>query len=392
MEIITSILILLVSSIIVGEIFDRFGAPEVIGQILSGVILGPALFGVIRPSGALSAIADVALFFIVLLLGLEATSRTITQRFSKSLALSLSSFVIPTIIMFVMAYWFFGFSLVQAIIVSIGVGVPSISIVSVLLTHYSLVGTEDGDKILSSVIISDILAFVTLASVYDSFNPYLILLLAVLTTTFILGILYVAKLLRRHYRIISRFFTELNARKNGEITIFAIVIVLGLVIASVLQMIGITFVLGAFFSGILIEEVVVGKKVFRTLIHTFRRINASFFIPLFFSIAGLATQLPSPSYILIIAALVLADIIFSSLSTNYIGKKAFKTLKPESAMSILGGHGAVGVIIATVALSDGLITVPLYSIIIFGTVVLSLIFPSLVKPTFKKRGRNSQKA
>jgi Kef-type K+ transport system membrane component KefB len=380
MEIIISILILLASSMITGFVFERFGVPSVVGQILSGVILGPALFGVILPGSSLSAISDVALFFIVLLLGLEATTKTLTSHPSQSLVLSASSFIIPVIIMFIIAYLFFGLLLVPAIIVSVSIGVPSISIVSVLLMHYSLIDTEDGDRILSSVVMSDIIAFVTLAAISDSFNPYLIVFLAALITIFIIGILLVARLLRRHYRGISSFFTRLSTSENGETIIFTTIIILGLVIASFLQLIGITFVLGAFFAGMLIEELVVGKKVFGTLIRTFMRINTSFFIPLFFSIAGLATQLPDLSYIFVLVALVLASIIFSSLFTSHTGKRVLKTLKPESAMSILGSRGAVGVIIATVALSEGFINIPLYSTIIFGTIILSGVFPSLVKP------------
>lgn len=382
MELIIAILILLSSSIIAGAVFERFGLPEVVGQILSGVMIGPAIFGVVQPSSSLSAISEIALFFIVLLLGLEATSKTLTSHPSKSLALSLSSFVIPAIAMFTIAYLFFGLSLTSAIIVSIGIAVPSISIVSVLLTHYSLLGTEDGDKLLSSVVMSDMLAFITLAAIYDSFNPYLILFLVVIITAFIISILFAARLLRRHYRGVNRFFANLNKRKDGETAIFAIIIILGLVISSFLQIIGITFVLGAFFSGMLIEEFIVGKAVFGTLVRTFRRINTSFFIPLFFSIAGLATQLPGLDYILMLVVLVLTSALFSSLATNHIGRKSFKSLKSESAMSILGGRGAVGVVIATVALSESLISIPIYSIIIFGTIILSLTFPVFVRPRF----------
>jgi Kef-type K+ transport system membrane component KefB len=391
MELIISILILLASSIIVGAIFERFGLPEVVGQILSGVIIGPAVFGIVQPSDSLSAISEMALFFIVLLLGLEVTSKTLTSHSSKSLALSVNSFIIPAIAMFVISYLFFGIPLAPAIIVSIGIAVPSISIVSVLLTHYSLLGTEDGDKLLSSVVISDMLAFITLAAVYDSFNPYLILLLVMIITVFIISILLTAGLLRRHYRGVNRFFADLNKKKNGETTIFAIIIILGLIISSFLQVIGITFVLGAFFSGMLIEEFIVGKAVFRTLVRTFRRINTSFFIPLFFSIAGLAIQLPGFDYIIILVALVLTSALFSSLFINSLSKRSFKSLKPESAMSILGGRGAVGVVIATVALSEGLINIPIYSIIIFGTIILSLTFPVFVKPKFKTKHNEPQR-
>lgn len=383
MEIITSILILLASGIISGAIFERFGLPDIVGQISSGVILGPAVLGFIQPTNSLFGISDIALFFIVLLLGLEVTSKTLTAHPAKSISLSFGSFILPVLIMLTISYFLFGLNLTPALIVSIGIGVPSISIVSVLLMHYSMLGTEDGDNLLSSVVISDILAFIILASIYNSLTSYGLLVLILTLAAFLAGILIIANILRRYHRLVSGFFERVARKRDGETAIFAIIILLGLLIASFLQFIGITFVLGAFFAGMLIEELIIGRRIFRILVRTFKRINTSFFIPLFFSIAGATTLLPNINYWFLLLILVMTSAGFSTIFISHIGRKSFKTIQSESAMSILGGRGAVGIIIANIALSGAFITVQLYSLIVFGTVVMSIVFPGFMRPKLK---------
>ncbi|MCL4399275.1 cation:proton antiporter [Candidatus Parvarchaeota archaeon] len=379
MEIIISILILLSVSLVVGQIFERFGFPSVIGQILSGVALGPALLGVVLPTASLTSISDISLFFIILLLGIEVTTRNLTSYPKQSSILSLSSFILPMVLMGSVAYFWFNLDLAKATIVSVAMAVPSISIVSVLLMKYGLVGTRDGDRILSSVVISDILAFIILSSVSRSLTIYSFIELISFISVFIVFILMIARALRKHSKIISRFFRSLSERKDGETAIFATVIILGLLIASLLQLIGITFVLGAFFAGILIDELVVGKDIFRKLIHTFRRIDESFFVPLFFSIAGATAILPNSSYIFFLLVMITMSSVISTLLTKLFSERHFDKLSVLKSMSLLGSRGAVGIIIASISLSSGIINLSLYSVIIFGTLLMSIIFPSLMR-------------
>lgn len=64
-------LLLLVVSRVAAELAERVGQPAMIGEILAGLILGPALFGLIHESPELTAIADIGLLMLVLLAGME---------------------------------------------------------------------------------------------------------------------------------------------------------------------------------------------------------------------------------------------------------------------------------------------------------------------------------
>ena len=70
-DIIWQILIVLATAAIVGEIFRQFGLPSVAGELLSGLILGPTVLGVVTFNPQIGAISTISLFFIIFLIGLE---------------------------------------------------------------------------------------------------------------------------------------------------------------------------------------------------------------------------------------------------------------------------------------------------------------------------------
>ena len=67
----TNLLILLVFSRLLGELFERFNQPSMIGEILAGIILGPSLFNLIHRGEELRVISELGVFLLVIIAGLE---------------------------------------------------------------------------------------------------------------------------------------------------------------------------------------------------------------------------------------------------------------------------------------------------------------------------------
>ena len=135
MEIIIALLLLLGVSLIMGEIFERYRLPGIVGNILAGFILGPALIGVVRPSPELSAIAEVSLFFIILLIGLEVTTDLITKNVRKYSVFTFTGFILPAAIIALFFIFIPHLNPAGSIITAIAIGIPSISIISVLVLN-----------------------------------------------------------------------------------------------------------------------------------------------------------------------------------------------------------------------------------------------------------------
>lgn len=372
----TPILILLGVGLVLGELFEQFRLAAVAGEILGGFVLGPAVLNVVNPSTpGLSSISDVALFFIVLLIGIEMTTYSIIQAYRKAVPMSVASFIVPVLIMALILYFGFREGSSASIIVALSIGVPSISIISILVRDYGIIQKISGQIIISSVIISDILAFFVLSSLMDeaAFVPKIAAILVFIAAIFIADVF-----IRRHTEQIVRAFSRLHATEHGERVIFGIIILGGLLTGIFFQFIGFTYVLGAFFAGMIISEFVVGRDILGILTRTLTRMNDGFFIPVYFTIAGLNVILPSPYSFLVLAVLLLVTGGVGALLTKLSAEKLHIGLKSMSTVGFLGGRGAVGVIIATTALSASLIDHDLYSLILLGTVILALFFPLLI--------------
>lgn len=374
MEILIALLLLLAFSTILGKLFERLGITEIVGQIIAGVLLSPAVFNIVSPSTVLSGIAEVAIFFILLFIGLQITTEVLTNHLKSAMTFTASSFAMPVILMVLIAIFVFHLGLASGVITAVAIGVPSISIISVLVYRYSMINLEDGKRILSGVIMADILAFVVLAAALQISHLAGVVISIIV---FLAVLLYIDRTLRYHDVKVRGFFERMLKEKE-EAVIFAIVIILSLVIAAILQLIGITYVLGALFAGMLIHKTTVGAHATRMLENTFRRLNDSFFIPVFFSIAGLDFAVPSLGFSELLLSMVLISALVGGILNYLVAKNRLSRISSRESIGILGSRGAVGIIIATIALQGGIINNQLYTVVLVGTIILSLIMPLLL--------------
>ncbi len=381
MDIITEVLIILALSIVIGEIMESRGFPNVVAAMIVGIILGPAVLNYISPNPVLAGISDISLFFIVLLIGVEVTTELLTKYNKTSTSLSVGSFGIPFLLMIAFSVLIYNLQIKEAIILSLSISIPSISIVSVLLLRYNLLSREGGMRILASVVISDVLAFIILSSLINTSEIYFKL---IAITVFIFLLLLLDRYMRKNGERSKLFFEKLRAKDRGEQLIFAAIIIWGLFVSRIFEELGFTFILGALFSGMIINDVVIGPELIGIIKRTLTRINDSFFIPIFFTIAGLGVVIPPEKYYGLLLGMVIITVVAGGL-LNFLTSRIFLTdLKSTTTMAILGGRGAVGVIIATFALSEGLITNNIYSIAILGTIMVSLIMPPLISKEDRK--------
>ena len=376
MTFLLSIFILLLFAIIMGSVFEYYGLPSVIGEILAGFILGKAVLDLVLPSSIITGISEISLFFIVLLIGVESTTYTLVKNVKKGILLSATSFIIPLLIMLLFLKIFYGKFGASDIILAVSIGVPSISIISVLLNKYDLMKYEMGNSILASVIFTDIIAFIILSAIVDlkRLNYELVSIVVFLILIFLAD-----HYLRKHSKYVMAFFEKLRYQSKSEKLVFGSIILSGLIVASILDEIGITYVLGAFFAGILISDVIIGKELLGIITRTLGRLNDSFFIPLFFSIAGMEAIFPTFSSLGEMTLLILVTVVIGGYLDYYAGKKFFSSGSGRVSSGILGGRGAVGVIIATIALESNILNSNQYSAAIFATIIVSVVFSFLLR-------------
>lgn len=375
MDIITTILIILFASTILGEIAHRLGTERVVGQLISGIIIGPAVLNVISISSQVTAIEDISIFFIVLLIGIEVTTDLFTKNIKHALLLSLSSFGIPFIILMIFSHFFLHLSVTSAIAMSISISVPSISIISVLVMQHNITNKKDGQIILLTVVLVDLFSFILIGSIGGSisFTAFvLMIVILIFLLIFILDRLFI------HYKISLDSLIFRNIKRVDEIAM-SVIILFALVISSLFNNLNISFILGAFFAGILVRKEFLGSEIFNSLTSSLRILNNTFFIPIFFSIAGSIKSLPDLYGIMIVALVIIIDLVSSFLLDHLILKNVIHADNVTKTTGIMGGRGAVGIVIATYSLSRGFIDPSIYSIIIVATIMISIVASTLIK-------------
>ena len=73
-----------------GELFRRIGQPALGGELLAGMILGPSLFGIVSSNESLEMLSNIAIFFVLLFIGLEMDIRQVKRTGKPAVILSVT--------------------------------------------------------------------------------------------------------------------------------------------------------------------------------------------------------------------------------------------------------------------------------------------------------------
>ncbi len=377
-DIITSTLIVLATALLLGELFERFCLPSVAGELLSGMILGPTLLGVVTTDTAISAVSSIALFFIIFHIGFEMKTQMVKGKLGGVALLSLTSFFVPLFLTVFASQVLFPFSTQDDLILALAISVPSISIVSVLVLQYDLLKTSTGQIVLSSVTVSDVIAFIILAGIVRSIERTEIIALEV--GVFVVLFVLVDYLLNRRPRALKELIARASGIFRREDFAYAFLIIVGLTISVIFQAIGLTYILGAFFAGLIVHDGLIGRKPFQRVSDTLSTMNNVFFIPLFFGFAGLEVSLIGLNaiYYAELAVILILMMVVGVALTYYVSKKLLQekhNLSPKQVAAISAGRGAIGIVIAAVALNEGILHRTGYSLVLLSTLVISLVIP-----------------
>ena len=386
-SIIIDVLIVLAAALLIGELFERFRFPSVVGELLSGMIIGPSLLGLVVADDSLRAISAIALFFIIFHIGFEMKTQMLLGNLRFASLFSITSFLIPLALIVLAALFFFPFGVEENFIVALAIGVPSLSIVSVLIWQYNLLKTTTGQIILASVTLSDVFAFIILVGILRPIESALTVVLEI--AIFAIVFLVVDRILNLKPHAFQKILARSSRFIKREDFAFALLLIFALLFSALFQTIGLSFILGAFFAGLIVHDGLIGRKASERISQTLSTMNRIFFIPLFFGFAGIEVILASIGYSYYVGLIVLIAVALGvgvSL-TYYVSRKVLRPkmdVAPKQLAGILGGRGAIGIVIASVAFSESALNEAGFSLVILATLIMSLVIPFLAGKIVKK--------
>jgi Kef-type K+ transport system membrane component KefB len=389
-HVLISLAVLLFAAKLFAEIFHKFRLPVVLGELLAGIIVGPFAIGALRIfdgkplvilNETILQIGQIAGIVILFIAGLEITPREFLRGGAASFTIGACGVIVP----FFLGYYvftIFGLDGLQSVLIATALTATSIAISVRVLTELGKMQTKEAKLILGAAIVDDILAIAVLSVVVTMVQTgnmapnitdiiFLILkILGIFAALLIGAVIIIPKILN----------TERLWKAKGSVE--------GIVTASffgasaVAALVGLSPIVGAFSVGMAVASTKIIKRV-EEYVDKLEII----FAPLFFAIIGTQVNLTGVNLdVLFLSAIVIAVAIFSKLAG--CGLPAMMFLREKSKAMKVGigmiSRGEVGLIVAGIGVSSGVLSSNVYTTVIMMVAVTTLITPIWLKKSYSK--------
>lgn len=389
-HVLISLAVLLFAAKIFAEIFNKLRLPAVLGELIAGIIVGPFALGSIpifdgKPLVILNEtvlqIGQIAGIVILFIAGLAITPKEFLRGGVASFTIGACGVIVP----FLLGYYvftLFGLEALESVLIATALTATSIAISVSVLTEFGKMQTKEAKLILGAAIVDDILAIAVLSVVVTmvqtgNMEPNVIDIIILILK--ILGIF--AGLLIGAIIIIPRIVnTERLWKARGSIE--------GIVTASffgasaISAAVGLSPIVGAFSVGMAVASTRIIKRV-EEYVDKLEII----FGPLFFAIIGAQVNLTGVNIeVLILSAIVIIVAIVSKLVG--CGLPSILFLKTKSKAIIVGigmiSRGEVGLIVAGIGVTSGVLSSNIYTTVIIMVAVTTLITPLWLRRAYGK--------
>ena len=387
----TSILLVLLLLVglaqLLGYLFVKLRQPKVVGEILAGVVLGPALIGgmpfasrlveVIQQQGnILNFVYWLGLLLLMFLSGAE-TRQLFSREERRTVAwLAIVGTGIPFILALVLGPWLIrpalagpnGNRISLIIILAVGVAVTSVPVVSKIFADLKILHTRFARLILGVAVLEDIVLWLALAVATalagkNGLNPKEIAYhLAATIGFFGLGLTIVPRIVKRINR--SRF----NVLAQHSPVAYALAVPLAYcVVAGALN---VSLVFAAFLAGFAVVHK--KRRLFADALEAIGRVSFAFFIPAYFAIVGLKLDLVRGFSLEMAAAFILGSCLVKILSVSLAARFAgFQGLDLINLAITTNARGGPGIVLASVAFDAAIISPKFYTTLILAAVLTS---------------------
>ncbi|MBZ9723898.1 cation:proton antiporter [Mesorhizobium sp. CO1-1-11] len=382
-----------------GEIFQRYRQPAIMGQLIGGILLGPSLFGWLWPGaqhlifstdpaqkGMIDAVSQLGILLLLLLTGMETDLRLVRRVGAACFSISIAGVVLPFACGFALAQVLPDTLLpepseriVAGLFLGTALSISSVKIVAMVVREMNFMRRNLGQVIVSSAIIEDTIGWLIIAVTFGiATNGSLQVLPLVLTVAEVALFMVFSFTIGR--RLVFTLIRWSNDSFRSEYAVITVILIIMGVMALITNLIGVHTVLGAFVAGILVgESPILSDHIEGQL----RGVITALFMPVFFGMAGLSadlTVLADPTLALLTLALVAIASIGKFSGAFLGGRLAGMSLKESTAVgSAMNARGSTEVIVASIGLSMNILSHNLFTMIVTMAVITTLAMPPMLR-------------
>jgi Kef-type K+ transport system membrane component KefB len=394
------IIVILVAARAIGALVRRLGQPQVVGEMLAGIALGPSVLGAQAPRfaallfppdslGFLNTLSQIGLLVFMFLIGLELDPKVVRARGRSALVISHASIVAPFLLGATLAIalyptlaggqvTFTGFALFMGAAMS----VTAFPVLARILSERRLLRTPIGAVAIACAAIDDVTAWCILAAV-------VVIVRATgghgasagvpLWVTIGGSVAFVAFMVTVGRRALRTLENRYAARGRVTQDMIAVMIVAALASAWITERLGVHALFGAFLVGAVAPK---HEGFVHALAERFEDLMVVLLLPLFFAFTGLRTEISliDGASGWLVCALVISVAVVGKIGGSVIAARA--TAMPWRDAAVIGvllnTRGLMELVILNVGLDIGVISRELFAMMVLMALATTFLTTPLV--------------
>ncbi|MCT2871337.1 cation:proton antiporter [Limosilactobacillus fermentum] len=365
---------------LVSHFFNRWGIPDVIGQILVGIVAGPAVLGWIHQTAMIEEFQEIGVIILMFIAGLESDLSLLKKYLKPAMAVAVGGMALPIVVMG-LASQLFGLQWFESLFIGVIFSATSVSISVAVLREFNQIDSKEGTTVLGAAVADDIGGVLILSVLISLMNgkggesstslPLIIMMQAI----FFGGTYLLVRWLAPYLMHLSKRLLTTAAP-----AVMAMILCLGM--ASLADLVHLSGAVGAFFAGIAVAN----TKARHDIAEAFEPLGYAVFIPVFFVNVGLVMRLNHffDSLVFIVVMTILACL------TKLIGSGGGAMLMGFDRQSgyVIGSgmiaRGEMALITAQIGYEAHLLSSKYYSDVITVVVLATVLAPFILKHALKR--------
>ncbi|MCU0437068.1 MAG: cation:proton antiporter [Raineya sp.] len=386
--------LMLLSGRIIGEIMRFFNQPMVIGEILAGIILGPTLLGNYFPDFfatlfpktghspvALNGFTQVSVVLLLFIGGLEVELPTVINQGKKAFVTSFFGIAMSFSIGFFITYEnasFFHIApekhLVFSLFIGTALSITALPVIVRTLLDLGIFKSQIGMLIVATAMIDDFLGWMIFSIILTMMEEGAEQSIIYTVSFTIIFALLMLTVFRRLMDKVLPWFTEHLAFPGGILSIMLVLSFLG---AAFTEYIGIHAVFGSFLVGVALGDSVHMTEKIKEIVHHF---VTNIFAPLFFVSIGLKVNFATNFDIILVSSIMIMAFAGKTIGCSLAAFLTGFTKRQSLAIGFgMNARGAMEIILATLALQNGLINEKMFVALVVMAIVTSVTAGSMMK-------------
>jgi Kef-type K+ transport system membrane component KefB len=386
-KVLLDVALILVFTKLGGLVSRKFKMPEVLGSLIAGVILGPAVLRLVDYTENIKLLSELGVILLMFMAGLETNVDELKKAGKTSFVIALMGVIVPLVLGTTAAYLFFT-DFWENLFVGVILTATSVSISVETLTELGKLNTRAGVNILGAAVIDDVLGLILISIVIavsqtvksgaagaeaatSIMFTFLKIILFVLISIF--TIIFVPK-------IINKGFSDNRHKKD----LLAYSLAAAFLLAFISEYLGIAAITGAYICGLALSQFAHSEY----LIKNVKAVSSGFLSLIFFASVGLAADVKGFNLeVLMITIVMFAIAVIGKLVGCGGAARLFKMSRSESLQIGVGmiSRGEVAIITANIGMQNHIITEEVYLPTLIVVILTTIITPALLKIVFSSK-------